>query len=102
MTATIQPLFASDDIALHFQRFDSEHPEVWTAIVRIVAHRADQGVRRLSMKLIIEQLRDQLDITWNHREMFKINNSYTALYSRKIASEYPQFAHLFRTRKRHI
>lgn len=97
MTAIPQSLFQDDTIELEFQRFDARHPEVYARILQIVAHRADMGVRRISMKWCFEEVR-QGDWHGDADSSVKLNNDLSSRYTRKLIAEHPQFAHLFRTR----
>lgn len=103
-TLAPQRLFdeTEDDIEVRFHDFDRRHPEVFQAIVRIATRRLDAGVRYISMKWIFECLRTDPSIIRDGYEVVKVNNNYTALYTRKIAKLYPELAPLFRTRRRHV
>lgn len=105
MTTTEQSLFAEareDDIAVRFANFDRAHPEVFSAIVRIATRRLDAGATYLSMKWIYECLRTDPSILRDRGEVVKVNNDFTALYTRKLVEQFPELRPLFRTRRRHV
>lgn len=90
-----------DDIELRFRDFDRRHPEVYSAIERIAHRRLDSGARRLSMKWCFEVVREG-DWRGDEHSPVKLNNDFSALYTRKLVAQYPELSELFRTRKRHV
>lgn len=101
MTVTEAQLFATgeDDIELRFLQFDRAHPAVFEQIARIAHRRLDAGARRISMKWCFEVVREG-DWTGDSHSPVKLNNDFSALYTRKLIARYPELAPLFKTRKR--
>lgn len=77
-----------------FWRFHRNNPSVYRELVRYTGQAADRGARRVSMKLLIEQIRAS-DIG----PYVRIDNSFTSRYVRLLVEEHPQFAPLFEMRK---
>lgn len=63
------------------------NPNVWRSVKNIAETRARQG-KRVSMKRIIEDLRDTYGITWQ-TDAFKLTNSVTAALARFLVVECP-------------
>ena len=63
------------------------NPSVWRSVKNIAETRARQG-KRVSMKRIIEDLRDTYGITWQ-TDAFKLTNSVTAALARFLVVECP-------------
>lgn len=82
-----------------FDEFDSLNPQIYTAFKREVLKAVNCGKKKLSSKAIINYLRWEMFLNTSSTDEFKINDGYTAYYSRKFIEEYPNFENLFEFRK---
>ncbi|MFF8393815.1 hypothetical protein [Streptomyces sp. NPDC016172] len=82
-------------ITEQFHAFDAHNPHVYRALERMVARRLAAGATRISLKDLFEDLRRQLP-----HGVAGLNNSYTALYARRLISEHPHWAAAFELRRR--
>lgn len=83
------------------ERFDLFHrlnPHVADRLLEMAQHRVRLGRRRLSMKLLFEVLRDDAE-TYDPTSDYRLNNSYTAFYSRLLIERDPALAEVFETRR---
>ncbi|MEU9369591.1 hypothetical protein AB0D71_33935 [Streptomyces avermitilis] len=78
-----------------FWAFDTEHPYVYRALERLTADRLAAGATRVGLKALFEDLRWQLPAG-----VRGLNNSFTALYARKLIEDHPQWASAFELRRR--
>ena len=83
-----------------FERFDQRNPQVFNALVDLVQRWARAGMRRWSVDAAFHVLRFERHIAGlpDEAELFKLNNSYTSRYARKLLDAYPQYADLIETR----
>ena len=79
-------------------KFHTEHPEVWDLFVRFSKEMIGRGYKAYSAQSVIERIRWEKDAGSNGTASFKINNNYTAFYSRRFMRMYPQYEGFFRTR----
>lgn len=77
-----------------FTEYDSQHPHIWVLFKSIAMDYIRQGRKRISSKLIIEEIRYHYFTKTN--DYIKVNNIYTSWYSRKFALEFPQYAGVFK------
>jgi uncharacterized coiled-coil protein SlyX len=70
------------------QEFITNNPDVWRSMVNVARSRARQG-KRVSMKRIVEDTRDQYGAVWQ-TEDFKLSNSVTAALARFLVLECPE------------
>ncbi|WP_371551479.1 hypothetical protein OG266_38665 [Streptomyces sp. NBC_00554] len=78
-----------------FLAFDAEHPYVYRALERLTADRLAAGTSRVGLKALFENLRWQLPAG-----VRGLNNSFSALYARKLIEDHPQWAFAFELRRR--
>ncbi|WP_203615376.1 hypothetical protein [Streptomyces sp. SID13726] len=78
-----------------FRAFDAEHPYVYRALERLTADRLAAGATRVGLKALFEDLRWQLPAG-----VRGLNNSFTALYARKLIEDHPDWASAFELRRR--
>ena len=64
------------------------NPSIWRSVKYVAEARARQG-KRVSMKRIIEDLRDSYGVTWQ-TEAFKLSNSVTSALARFLVRECPE------------
>ncbi|MCZ0990364.1 hypothetical protein [Streptomyces diastatochromogenes] len=78
-----------------FRAFDAEHPRIYRALEQLVEERLAAGAERVGMKALFEALR------WRWPEGAKgLNNSYTALYARRLLAVHPEWASVIEVRRR--
>lgn len=87
------------DHAQRFAAFHAANPHVFDELLRLARQARDQGATKIGMKMLWEVMR------WNRRsylatrgDEFKLNNTYTAYYSRLLAHVDPSLEGLFETR----
>ncbi|MFF4363448.1 hypothetical protein [Streptomyces sp. NPDC001604] len=78
-----------------FLAFDAAHPYVYRALERLTADRLATGATRVGLKALFEDLRWQLPAG-----VRGLNNSFTALYARKLIDDHPHWATAFELRRR--
>ena len=82
-----------------FEAFAKANPHVQTVIVSIARELKRLGFDRCSMKLIFEQMRWRYALQ-TRGDSYKLNNSFTAFYARRVMAEAPDLAGFFATRER--
>ena len=87
-------------ITERFERFDRLNPNVYRLVVMLARQSIAAGATRISMKQIFENLRASYRIARVSNEPWKINNDFSALYSRKLVEQYPDLRPYFELRKR--
>ena len=85
------------DIAEGFHDFHAANPHVYLRLVEMTRNLVARKRHRIGMKMLFEVLR------WEHYmktegEAFKLNNNYTAFYSRLIESQHPEYLGVFTKR----
>lgn len=78
--------------------FHAEHPEVWDLFVRFTLEMINRGYKNYSAQSVIERIRWEKDAGSDGTSAFKINNNFTAFYSRRFMRVYPDHEGFFRTR----
>lgn len=91
----------TDKIQLAFNKYHSEHPEVYEQLVRLTYEWKNHGGVKLGMKTLYERIRWE----WHVGDIkddagFKLNNNFTAIYARKIMNENPDLKGIFELRER--
>lgn len=79
-----------------FARFHELNPHVLQLLVRRAERKKRAGRRRVSMKKLFEDLRDEWFET--RGEPFKLNNTFTQFYARLIRERRPDLGELFEFR----
>lgn len=98
MTQATFDLFGSS-IRTRFEEFDRDHPEVYRALVRLAREWIAAGHGRLGIATLFERLRWEWHVAGlTDRAGFKLNNSYRALYARKLMAENTDLDGLFEIR----
>jgi len=83
------------------QRFKSFHelnPHVYEALVTLSRHKQQMGYTRVSMRGLLELLRETRAFQ-TRGDTYKLNNNYTPFYSRLLAEEEPELGALFQRRE---
>jgi hypothetical protein len=83
-----------------FRRFDENNPALYLRLRAMAIELARSGRRRYSVKTLWEVLRWRNDLIRDPRERWKLNNSYTAFYSRELMAREPELAGFFETREK--
>lgn len=81
-----------------FRKFHRENPGVVRELIRLLEDAQAAGRRRVGMKMLFEVLRYNRLITTNG-DQFKLNNNYTAFYTRLIKRQRPDLGELLVTRR---
>ena len=87
-------------LEVRFDRFCSRHPEVEAEIVHWARRAKVRGLKRWSVKAAVEYIRWHRYFERTDDEPWMINNSYTALYARRIEIMHPDLVGFFETRAR--
>lgn len=94
------PLFMhapQSDLEDRFQRFCADNPDVYAAIARAALARLTRGERRISIKAIYEELRPHVR---TNGAPYRLNNSYTGMYARRLVRDYPALRGVIELRER--
>lgn len=90
----------TETIRARFEAFHTEHPEVYRQLVQLARQWVSVGRRRLGIATLFERLRWEWHIAGlTDVDGYKLNNSFRALYARKIMAEHPDLDGLFETRR---
>ena len=82
-----------------FVQFHEANPEVYRKLESLAQGMWDAGRRRVGMKMLFEILRWQHYLrTVDTSSEFKLNNNFTALYSRLLVARHPEWEGLFEMR----
>ena len=81
-----------------FSRFHERNPHVYEAL-RTVALWCLKNGKQMGMKAIYERVRWEFNVRTDG-EPYRLNNDFTALFSRKLMKDEPQLAGFFETRRR--
>lgn len=85
-------------VAQRAEAFHKKNPHVYLAIVSLCRRLRARGFATFGMKMVAEQLRWQYAMK-TRGDQFKINNSYTAWYARRVMENEPDLADFFETRE---
>jgi hypothetical protein len=85
-----------------FDKYDKENPEVWAAFERITLRTIDKGFKHYSAKGVFELVRWHTGASAANGDGLKVNNNYTASYSRKFMEIHPLHDGFFRKRDSNI
>jgi hypothetical protein len=83
-----QPAQGELTIEARFQQFHTANPHVYQALRSLALAEADRGARRISTKLLFEQLRARGCATDTApSDEYRLNNIYTRCYARLLDRE---------------
>jgi len=82
-----QPAKGDLTIEERFAQFHSANPHVYAALRELAIAEAERGARRISPKLLFEQLRAGSLATAQSDDPYRLNNIYTSRYARLLANE---------------
>lgn len=86
-------------LAEQFAAFDRANPHVYQALRRLALGMVRRGRSRIAIKMLIEVLRWQHDMTTADAfSEFKINNSYAPFYARRLMENEPELEGAFELR----
>lgn len=85
-------------IQVRFETFHAENPQVFDAMLALARGHIAKGSRRIGVKALWESLREYLHVT--KIGTYKLDNSLTALYARKLIETDPSLASVIETRRR--
>lgn len=93
------PHVAGDTIETRFAKFHALNPHVFNALRDLALSLKQGGRQQYSIAGLFEILRFRGALR-TQGDGFKLNNSYRALYARKLMREVPGLAGFFETRRR--
>jgi hypothetical protein len=82
-----QPAVSELSIDERFARFHAANPHVYQSLRALALAQAAAGARRISPKLLFEQLRAGGVATAQGDDVYRLNNIYTSRYARLLAAE---------------
>jgi hypothetical protein len=80
--------------------FDRAHPEVYAEIRRLAVEAYQQGRKRIGIGHLVEVARWNLSSAAKDGDGYKVNNSYRAIWVRRLIAEIPALAPMFELRER--
>lgn len=81
-----------------FLDFHIQHPQVYILFEKFALQLIDVGHKKLGSKMIMERIRWEISTGSKDDDGFKINNNYTAHYSRLFAKNNPLYQDYFEFR----
>lgn len=81
-----------------FERFHRENPHIYELFKRFAGMLVDRGYKHHSSDAILHRIRWHVNVETVDATGFKINDHYTAFYSRLFERDFPQHAGFFRKR----
>jgi hypothetical protein len=78
-----------------FWRFHRDNPQVLRDLIRMAEQLRAAGQRHWGMKSLFEVMRWQVALKTQSSDGFRLNNNYTAMYSRLIEKTDPRFVSFF-------
>ena len=89
-----------DSIQERFERFDALHPEIYAEFRQIALSLMTRGRLHYGSKAILEVIRYHRILSGkSETEPFKINNTYSSRYARKLMDEDGRFSDFFELRE---
>jgi hypothetical protein len=82
-----QPAVGELTIEARFVEFHRTNPHVYRSLRDLALAKAEQGARRISPKLLFEELRAGGVATATGDDPYQLNNIYTSRYARLLAAE---------------
>ena len=82
----------------NFLHFNTRYPQVYLLFERFAMQLINSGKKKLGSKMIMERIRWEITTGSKDEEGFKINNNYTAYYSRWFIKQHPEYADYFEFR----
>lgn len=97
---TRPPIDTRPSIEVRFEEFDKANPHVLVEMLRLARIKLAAGARRIGAKALWEELRESIRV--RALGNWKLDNSLTALYARKLIELDGSLAGVIETRKRKI
>lgn len=89
-----------DQLADTFKVFHQDHPSFYALFNSLSYHLIQRGFKHYSAKAVFERIRWEKDSVNEEGESdFKVNNNYTAHYSRLWMKENPKYKGFYRLRE---
>ena len=83
-----------------FDQFHEENPQVYDWFKKYAFHLIDKkGKEKISSKLIINRIRWEIYMTTTTEGNYRINDAFTAHYSRLFVEDYPEYENMFEFRR---
>lgn len=82
-----------------FIDFHKDNPKVYEYFKKYVKQMIQSGCKKLSSKLIINRIRWEVFIETSGDDPYRINDAFTAHYSRLFIQHYPQYEDMFEFRR---
>lgn len=79
-----------------FTTYHENHPDLYDALEAFALEAHAQGRKRLGMKMLVERVRWYTTV--ERRGEFKINNSASPHYARKLVQDHPELDGMFELR----
>lgn len=79
-----------------FQIYHRENPQIYEEFKRFSLQIANRNRKKFGAQAVIERMRWESFVVGN--DDFKVNNNYSAYYSRLFMKDFPEFEGFFRTR----
>lgn len=86
-------------IRKRFEDFHLQHPNVYLLFEKFAVALIAKGHKKLGAKMIIERIRWEYATNSKDDQGFKINNDFTAHYSRMFIRNHPQYKEYFEFRE---
>jgi hypothetical protein len=80
-----------------FEAFHTRNPQVFDVLLRLAQEAIGRGRKRLSIKYLYELARMDDELVTDGKP-FKLSNSYTAFYARRLIQETPELANYLQLR----
>jgi hypothetical protein len=78
-----------------FTAFHKKYPQVYLLFEKFALQLIKAGKIKLGSKMIIERIRWEIATGSQDDDGFKINNNFTAYYSREFAKKHPEYEEYF-------
>lgn len=83
-----------------FEQFHKDNPHIYSYFCQFATDWIKTGVRKISSKQIVGRIRWHLEVETGGDEaaVWKVNDAFTAYYSRLFVSDFPEYSELFEFR----
>lgn len=86
------------DLQEKFELWIEKHPEIWEMFVHHTQRMIAQGQKHSSADKVLHEIRDDIKVQKDKSDKYKVNNNYTAYFSRKYVKLYPEHDFFFERR----
>lgn len=84
---------------LKFLDFHTKYPTVYRLFEKFALQLIQAGHKKMGSKMIMERIRWEVFVDAKDKDGFKINNNFTAYYSRMFIKNNPQYKDYFEFRE---